>query len=399
MRSDPGGHTQESLGPGLLDVLLTIAERKWFILGTAIGGGMIAGTLAFLLTPSFSATAVIVTPQQQQSTASAILGQLGPIAGLAAPGLGIKTPGDLYVGMLGGRTIADRLIRTFGLLKVYRTKTMTDARKVLASCSAFSAGKDSLIRISVQDADPGRAAALANAYVSELYDQTNRLALTDSGQRRLFFERQMETEKRSLTDSEVALRSTQEKTGVLQVNAQVESVIQAMARLRAEIASREVVLSSLKNAATVQNPVVIRQEAELSSLREQLRKLEASGDSQRAGDPLIPTSQVPRAGLEYLRALRELKYHETLFELLSKQYEAARIDEAKDAPVIQVVNLAIPPERKSWPPRALFAIAGACCSGILACLLALFGRRLQDPAEADKLRSIRNALFGRPSAA
>jgi uncharacterized protein involved in exopolysaccharide biosynthesis len=202
-----------------------------------------------------------------------------------------------------------------------------------------------------------------------------------------------------LADSEAALRSTQEKTGVLQVNAQVESVIQAMARLRAEIVSREVALSSLKNAATVQNPEVIREEAELSTLREQLRKLEASGDPQRPGDPLILTSQVPRAGLEYVRALRELKYHETLFELLSKQYEAARIDEAKDAPVIQIVDPAIPPERKSWPPRALFTIAGACCSGILACLLALIGHRFRNPAEAEKLRAIKNALFGRRSAA
>lgn len=399
IRSDPGRPAPESLEPGLLGSLLVIAERKWFILGTALAGGLIFLTVALLLTPSFTATAVIMPPQQQQSAASALLGQLGPIAGLAAPALGLKTPGDLYIGILGGRTIADHLVQALGLRKVYRAKTMTDARKGLANRSSFGSGKDSLIRISVQDADPRRAAALANAYVSELYDQTNRLALTESGQRRLFFERQMETEKRSLADSEAALRSTQEKTGVLQVNAQVESVIQAMARLRAEIVSREVALSSLKNAATVQNPEVVREEAELSTLREQLRKLEASGDPQRPGDPLILTSQVPRAGLEYVRALRELKYHETLFELLSKQYEAARIDEAKDAPVIQIVDPAIPPERKSWPPRALFTIAGACCSGILACLLALIGHRFRNPAEAEKLRSIKNALFGRRSAA
>jgi len=354
--------------------------------------------VTLLLTPSFTATAVIMPPQQQQSAASALLGQLAPIASLAGRDLGIKTPGDLYVGILGGRTIADHLVQAFGLLKVYGAKTMTDARKVLAKRSSFASGKDSLIRISVQDADPKRAAALANAYLSELYDQTNRLALTESAQRRLFFERQLETEKRALADAEAALRLTQEQTGFLQINAQVESVIQAMARLRAEIVSREVKLSSLKNAATVQNPEVIREEAELSVLREQLRKLEANGDPKRPGDPLITTSQVPRAGLEYVRALRELKYHETLFELLSKQYEAARIDEAKDATVIQVVDSAIPPERKSWPPRALFTIAGACCFGILACLLALIGSRFRNPSEAEKLYSIKNALFGRRSA-
>lgn len=393
------GYPRESLGPGLLDLLLVLAEQKWFILGTALAGGLIFATVALLLTPSYTATAVIMPPQQQQSAASALLGQLGPIANLAGRDLGIKTPGDLYVGILGGRTISDHLIQTFGLLKVYRATTMTDARKILASRSSFASGKDSLIRISVQDADPALAAALANAYLTGLYDQTNRLALTESAQRRLFFERQLEIEKQSLADAEAALRLTQEKTGVLQVNAQVESVMQAMARLRAEIVTREVSLSSLKNAATLQNPEVIREETELSVLQEKLRRLEADGDPKRPGDVLIPSSQVPRAGLEYVRALRELRYHEALFELLSKQYEAARIDEAKDAPVIQVVDSATPPERKSWPPRAMFTIAGACCFGILACLLALIGNRFRNPSEAEKLCSIKNALFGRRSAA
>ncbi len=403
MPREPEHPVQDPLGPGLLDVLLILAERKWFILATALTGALICAAVALLLPVRFTATAVIMPPQQQQSVAAALLGQLGPIAGLAGRDLGIKTPGDLYIGILSGRTIADHLIQQFDLLKVYDEERVTDARKVLARRSGFATGKDSLIKISVEDRDPRRAAALANAYVSELYSQTNRLALTESAQRRLFFERQMETEKKSLADAETALRSTQERTGVLQVNSQVESVIQAMARLRAEIVSREVLLSSLKKAATLQNPEVIRQETELSSMREQLRKLEASsGDSQHIGDPVIPVSRLPKAGLAYVRALRDVKYHETLFELLSKQYEAARIDEAKDTPLIQVVDSAVPPEKKSWPPRAMLTIAGGLCFGLLACLLAILGRRFQDGAEAEKLQSLRRTLFtfrnGRSSA-
>src|SRR5690606_32897261 len=157
----------------------------------------------------------------------------------------------------------------------------------------------------------------------------------------------------------------------LKVDAQVESVIQSMAQLRAAIVVREVALASLRTAATGQNPEVVRQESELASMREQLKKLEARQGPQPAGDPMIPISRLPEAGLAYVRALRDLKYQETLFELLAKQYEIARIDEAKDAPLIQVVDTAIPPERKSWPPRAVFAIAGAACFGLLACLLVL----------------------------
>ncbi len=352
---------EEPPGPGLLDLLLALAQRKWFILAMTLAGGLVMGITAFLLPPMYTATASIMPPQQQQSTASALLGQLGPLAGAAGSSLGIKTPADLYIGILGSRTIADDLIQAFDLRRLYRVKTLTDARKILTSRSAFSSGKDPMIKISIEDHDPKRAAALANAYVDELYKQNGRLALTESAQRRLFFEREMEAQKKSLADAEVALRKTQERTGVLQVNSQVESIIRTMAQLRAEIASREVALSSLKSAATPQNPEVVRQETEVAAMRDQLQKLEASNDPGRPGDPLIPTSRVPTVGLEYVRALRDLQYNETLFELLSKQYEAARIDEAKEAPVIQVVDPAVPPERKSSPHRAILAFVGAFC--------------------------------------
>jgi len=141
---------------------------------------------------------------------------------------------------------------------------------------------------------------------------------------------------------------------------------------------------------------VVREQTELAALREQLQKLEASGDTRRPGDPLILTSQVPKAGLEYVRALRDLQYNETLFELLSKQYEAARIDEAKDAPVIQVVDSAVPPERKSWPPRALLIFLGTFLSGLLACLIALGRSRFADSEDAEKLRLLRTRLIGTP---
>ena len=387
----------EPLGPGILDLLLIVARRKMFILSMTVAGGAIFAIVAFLLPMRFTSTAVIMPPQQAQSMTSALLGELGPLAGLAGRDLGLKNPSDLYIGILGGRTIADSLIQKFKLREAYDVDSATDARKVLAKRSSFAAGKDSLIKIAVQDTDPKRAADLANAYVQELYEQTARLALTESAQRRLFFEQKLEAAKESLADAEAALKSTQERTGVLKVDAQVESVIQSMAQLRAAIVVREVALASLRTAATGQNPEVVRQESELASMREQLKKLEARQGPQPAGDPMIPISRLPEAGLAYVRALRDLKYQETMFELLAKQYEIARIDEAKDAPLIQVVDTAIPPERKSWPPRAVFAIAGAACFGLLACLLVLLESRFQNPAEAEKLQSIRNAFWSRRS--
>ncbi len=393
--TQPEPWIEEPHGLGLLDMLLALAQRKRFILTMTFAGALVMTAIAFLIPPMYTGTASIMPPQQQQSSVSALLGQLGPLASAATGGnLGLKTPGDLYVAILSSRTIADGLIRSFNLRQVYGVSTMFNARKRLKKRSDITGGKEPLIKVSVEDRDPKRAAALANAYLEELSRQNGRLALTESAQRRLFFERQLEAQKKSLADAEVALKATQERTGVLQVNAQVESVIGNMARLRAGIAVREVALSSLKSAATPQNPEVVRQEAELATLRGQLQKLEASGDSGGRGDTLIPTSLVPAVGLQYVRAVRDLKYNETLFELLLKQYEAARIDEAKDAPVVQIVDSAIPPERKSWPPRAAFGFGGAFGSGALACLIVLAGSRFRDPQDADKLRLLKRSLIG-----
>jgi uncharacterized protein involved in exopolysaccharide biosynthesis len=381
-------------GRGLLDLLLTLAERKWFILSMTLAGALVMTVIAFLLPPMYTATASIMPPQQQQSAVTALLGQLGPLASAAGGGLGIKTPGEIYVAILGSRTIADDLIHSFNLQQLYNALTMYSARKILAKRSTITGGREPLIRISVEDRDPRRAAALANAYLDELARQNGRLALTESAQRRLFFERQLEAQKKSLADAEAALKATQERTGVLQVTAQVESVIGNMANLRGAIAGREVALSSLESAATPLNPEVVREKAELTALREQLQKLETSGDPVRRGDPLIPTSLVPKVGLEYVRAVRDLKYNETLFELLLKQYEAARIDEAKESPVVQVVDSAVPPDRKSWPPRAGFGFGGAFVCGVFACLFASASSHLRDPQDADKLRLLKRSLIG-----
>lgn len=390
--TQPEPWAEEPPGRSLLDLLVALAERKWFILSMTLAGALVMTVIAFLLPPMYTATASIMPPQQQQSAASALLGQLGPIVGGGA--LGIKTPADIYVAILGSRTIADDLIQSFSLRQLYGVPTVFDARKVLAKRSRISGGRDPLIKVAVEDRDPKRAAALANAYLEELSRQNGRLALTESAQRRLFFERQLEAQKKSLADAEVALKATQERTGVLQVTAQVESVIGNMARLRAGIAIREVALSSLESAATPQNPEVVRQQAELGALRQQLQKLETSGDPGGHGDTFIPTSLVPKVGLEYVRAVRDLKYNETLFELLLKQYEAARIDEAKEAPVIQVVDSAVPPERRSWPSRGGFAFGGAFGWGVLACLIVFANSRLSDPQDAARFRLLRSRLIG-----
>ena len=162
------------------------------------------------------------------------------------------------------------------------------------------------------------------------------------------------------------MKQTEEATGVIAPSGQTETIIRQVAQLQAEITSREVQLDALRTSSTEQNPDVIRLNTELSGLREQLRELESGSGKHTAGDISITTANVPKAGLEYIRKERDVKYHQLLFDLLARQYEAARMDEARSAPVIQVVDPALVPDRKSAPFRALWALTGGALGFFLS---------------------------------
>jgi uncharacterized protein involved in exopolysaccharide biosynthesis len=377
----------------ILDLFIILATRKKLIVLLAILGGVMATAIAFIIPVTYTATATILPPQQQSPLASALAGQLGGIASLASQSLGIKDQTDIYIGILNSRTIADALISRFKLQELYKKKTMTAARKMLASRTHIDSARFSLIQVSVEDRDPKRAADLANAYVDLLQKQNSRLAITESSQRRLFFECQVNEEKNRLAGAEAALKKFQEQNGVIQVSSQVEAVIRSMTQLRAEVAAREIALQRLGAGATTQNPEVQRQEIELKELRKQLRQLERNDVNRNQRDPLLPTSMVPAAGLEYAQRLREVKYHESLFEMLAKQYELARIDEAKESPVIQVVDIAVPPDKKSAPNRTAYILAGVVFSGIVGILIVLLRHAAGNPLYAEQVAMLQRLLW------
>jgi uncharacterized protein involved in exopolysaccharide biosynthesis len=196
------------------------------------------------------------------------------------------------------------------------------------------------------------------------------MATAESEQRRVFFEGQLQSTKESLIAAEVDLKNTQEKTGLVQVSSQAEAAIRSVAQTRAEIMLREVGLERLRTGATAQNPEVVRTENELTALRGQLTQLENA--QAHAGDPLVPPSRLPDSALEYLRRAREVRYQEAIFEALAKQYEAAKMDEAKQTPVIQVVDQAVPPDQRSWPKHRLFALVGAVLAAMVYSTIAFF---------------------------
>ena len=351
------------------DLLRLLRRGKGTITACCLAGALVSTAVAFLLPAMFTASAMIIPPQQQQSLLSALQGQMAPMAALGGKDLGLKNPADLYVGILNSRSIADLVIEKFALQRLYDLPTRADTQKKLSRRTHIDAGKDTLIKISVEDEDPKRAADMANAYVDGLYARNNQLAITEAGQRRLFFEHELNTEKEALAGAEAALKNSQDRTGAFHIPTQVEAAVRSIAQLHAEIGAGEAGLESLKAGATAQNPEVVRRETELRQLRLQLSRLESKAVTQGApsGDVFIPTARIPEVGLENTRRFRDVQYHETLFELLAKQYEAARIDEAKNAPVIQVVDAAVPPDKRSGPLRGLIVGLGAAFSGLLAC--------------------------------
>lgn len=393
----PGDNQEESPDEiSILDLLLVMASGKKLIITLTFICGIAAGIIAYTTPETFTATATILPPQQQSSSAAALMGQLGGLAGLAGQSLGISNTADTYIGILESRTVADEMIKQFELDELYEAEKPSDARKKLKNVSKFVSSKSGMIDISVDDKDPRRAADMANAYVEILKTRNNELAVTEASQRRMFFEEQWEKEKNSLADAEWDFKNFQEKRGVLKVDSQMEAVIQSTTQLQANITAAEANLERLKTGATRENAEVQRQEATLNTLRGNLRRLFDEQDAGRnRNDPMMPTSMMPSVGFEYQQKLREVKYREYLYEIMARQYEAARLDEAKESPLIQVVDIAVPPDRKSAPRKSLYILAGLLLGGMMGVFIVFLRHAASDPSQADKVTELRNLLsFG-----
>jgi len=365
----------------LTEVFGTLAAHAKTVLWAALAAGVVSAGVAFLIPVEYTAEAVILTPQQPQPSFSAMAQLAGgnAVSGLGLSslglltGLGLHNPSDLYVGILESRTIADALISRFHLKQVYDDKYTQNARKHLARRTSIKAGKDTLIHIRIDDRDPVRAAQLANAYVEELSQRNATVALTDASQRRLFFEQQVTKEKDLLAKAEDALRETQQFTGLVEPGSQAGALIRSASQLNAEILSREAEVAGMHTFLADDNPRFQMVNRQLAALRAELAKLE-SGEHV-AGTPEVPVGKLPQAALAYLRKYRDVRYHESLYEVLSKQYEAARLDEAKAAPLIQVVDAAVVPEKKSWPPRTIIILTSIFLAAVIACCWILVTNR------------------------
>ena len=342
----------------LLDLLQVVLDNLKLLILVPLAAGLLALGITFLTPPTFTATTKFMPPQQQQSAAAAMLQNLGALGGLAGATGALKNPLDQYVAFVKSRTLQDALIDRFNLAERYDEKYRHDTRKTLEKNTAVAAGKDGLITIDLDDKDPIVAAQIANAYVEELGKMLNRLAVTESQQRRVFFEKQLVVAKDNLVKAEQGLKSSGVNSSALKASPQ--AAVEGLARLKASIAAQEVKLASMRGYLTESSPDFKQALTELFALRAQLTRAEKDE----------PTS---RGDSDYIAKYREFKYNETLFELFAKQYEMAKVDESREGAVIQVVDVAVAPERKSKPKRAIIAALVSLFAGVA--LLAIFAIR------------------------
>jgi tyrosine-protein kinase Etk/Wzc len=389
----------------LLDLLIILARRKWLILKFTFGFALIALIISLLLPKRYTALTTVLPPQQNSSLSSALMsqiGNLGSLGALAGSSIGLKNPNDMFVAMFKSRTVEDAMIERFGLMQEYHQKYMSTARKAFEGHATVESGtKDNLIRISVEDKDPKRAAEMANAYVEEYRQLSQHLAISEASQRRLFFEQQLDQAKDNLANAEEALKETEQKTGMIQLDSQARALIESAAQLRAQITAKEVQLQGMRTYGTNENADVVQAQQELDSMRAQLAKLGGSADD-TSGGLILPRGQVPQVGVEYIRKLRDVKYRETIFEILARQFELAKLDEAKEGSLIQVVDPAIVPDYKSSPKRGLITVVAAIAGMFIGIFAALFKegmeRLRQDPEQSERLNILRKALWTKKTA-
>ena len=355
-------------GPGvdLTQALTWIGDGKKLIATVTVVAAILSVVIGLLLPKTFTARATMLAPgSQQQSGSAAALAALGSLGGLAG-GLGAKSPDELYVALLKSDSVQRALADRFDLMTRYKVKSYEALRKTMPNHIRVASDKKSgLISVEVDDAEPTFAADLANAHAGEITKVLGRLAVSEAQLRRVFFAAQLNETKENLVRAEQNLRTVQEKSGVIVLDKQAEALITGAAQVRALIAEREVQLKVLRTSATEQNPDVIRLNSELRALRTELARMESNSGGNAGSAVDMPVGRLPEAGIEYVRARRELKLQETLLEAMIRQYEAAKLDEAKEGPALQQVDIALPPDHKSKPSVALVAIA----STLLALLL------------------------------
>lgn len=390
--SIPSSRQQAEDEINLLEYLEVLARNWRMITKTTAVAAVFAIVISLCLPNIYSATTRILPPQQDSSGLMGMLmGAAGGMGGVAADLLGKGTPADMYVGILNSEAVSDRIIDRFKLMEVYDQDYRVETYKKLDKNVDITAGKkDGIIVITVDDEDPKRAAAIANAYVDELGKLLVKLNITGAGQNRGYLETRLAKARADLAAAEDALKAFQAKNKIVSVSDQAQASIGSIAQMKGQLAVQEVQLATLQRQFTENSQEVKTAKASIANLRGQIARLEGQG----SGGAIPGVGTMPELGQQYLRLMREFKIQEAIVELLTKQYEMAKLSEAKDVVSVQVIQAARVPDKKTKPKRAIIVLASTFAAGFMAVLYSFIREAAtrMPPEDRERWQQIRSLL-------
>jgi uncharacterized protein involved in exopolysaccharide biosynthesis len=351
----------------LVDTLRRVLRGYRFLVAFT-AAGLVIGILISLFWPKwYTAEAVFLPPPRTAELMPSAAG-----ASASALLMGQQDPSDMYLGMLGSRTVEDDVIDHLGLMTIYHAKEKQDARNVLKGQSKFTVDKNSFILVKISTKNPKLSASIANAYLDALYRLNGSMVASAAAYRKAFYEDQMERQKEALDAAEVALKQVEEKTGIVLPQGEAEAGLRAIVDLQTAIGTAEARLSAVRVGATENNPQVVQARAELAALRAQLAKQQAASANHGPRSGLASSAALPGLTMEYVRKMREVKLNETLYDSLTQQYEKARIASLDPGPQFQIVDRAIVPEHKAGPPRVLIILGSVILGFLIGLIWVLF---------------------------
>lgn len=358
----------ESLRIPIEEIVTTMLGR-WRFIALAAGIGFLLALGCGLAIPNqYMSTAQLMPPDSQTFSSTSALSALNGL-GYIAPSMGslmmnTRTPGSTAIGILSSRTALDDIVNRLNLMEVYRCKFHYRAREKLLARTTFTEDKKSgLISISILDEDPNRARDIAAAYVDELDQLVNRVSTSSSRRERIFLEQRLKSIKDELDVSSRALSQFSSRNATLDIQKQGEATVEEASKIQAELITAQGELSSLKANLADDNPRVRAIRARINELQSQLRKLSGEGEtadgSDLKADEMLPSvRKLPLLGLTYYDLYRQVAMQENIYETLTKQYELAKVQEAKEVPPIKILDEPVPAEKKSYPHRLILAIIG-----------------------------------------
>lgn len=358
------------------EIVLTFSEIVAFlrrnvrlISMTTCGIAAFAAIVSLIIPSQYTAKCTIVPPKEESDLSSLIASQFGGIGSLAASasGIKIKDPNEYYIGILKSTNVADTLIHAFDLKNRFDVPTLHDSRIKLALHSNLESRKDGLISISYTDKEPEIAAEISNAYSKQLMRVLTELQRDNAKIRRSFFEKEMFEMQTKLGSSENRLRDYLHGQKLLDVPSALRVQIEENARLEAEIFTKEIAQKAMSSRLSPQNPDLQQIQIELAELRKRKKLGNASAFGREPHD-----SGLLGVGTEYVRLYRDFKYQETLYEVLSKQYELAKLDEAKAGTLVQLIDSATPPEKRSSPKRRAIVVVFGFLGFFVSLLVAFY---------------------------